>query len=84
MPYGQMWRDRRRCFHQYFNQGAVGAYHAVQIREVHAFLRRALVSPARNVDAHSISQSVLVSLDNLLPAAYPPVFTRQNVGSYDS
>lgn len=44
MPYGQRWRETRRCFHQYFNQNMVQNYHAIQCREVHAFLRRSLAS----------------------------------------
>ncbi|PSR73379.1 hypothetical protein PHLCEN_2v10671 [Hermanssonia centrifuga] len=57
MPYGQRWRDTRRCFHQHFHQGVVGKYNPIQIREVQAFLRRALISPG-DVEVKSISQTI--------------------------
>ncbi len=55
LPYGQRWRNTRRCFHQHFNQGVVGKYNPIQIREVQAFLRRALALPG-DVEVKSISQ----------------------------
>ena len=45
LPYGLSWRKHRRSFHQYFNIDAVTKYRPIQRREVHAFLRRLLVTP---------------------------------------
>ncbi|KAL4249132.1 cytochrome P450 family protein [Abortiporus biennis] len=45
MPYGPTWRANRRCFHQYFNSNASLSHIGAQVRQTHAFLRRALKSP---------------------------------------
>lgn len=45
LPYGVWWRKHRRSFHQHFHEGAVSKYMPIQKREVHAFLRRLLVTP---------------------------------------
>ncbi|CAL1710835.1 unnamed protein product [Somion occarium] len=51
MPYSQTWRNHRRAFHQYFNQGEVHKYHPIQVRECRAFLQRMLDSP-ENIAQH--------------------------------
>ena len=45
MPYGLWWRRHRRLFHEYFYPNAVTKYQPIQKQEVHAFLRRLLVTP---------------------------------------
>jgi hypothetical protein len=45
VPYGVRWRKYRRLFHQYFHVNTVYKYLPIQRREVHAFLRRLLVTP---------------------------------------
>ena len=45
MPYGLWWRQHRRLFHEYFHPNAVTKYQLNQRQEVHAFLRRLLVTP---------------------------------------
>ena len=45
MPYGLWWRKHRKSFHDYFRRSAVTKYQPIQRQEVHAFLRRLLVTP---------------------------------------
>ena len=45
MPYGLWWRQHRRLFHEHFYRNAVAKYLPIQRQEVHAFLRRLLVTP---------------------------------------
>ena len=45
IPYGVRWRKYRRLFHHYFHVNMVNKYLPIQRREVHAFLRRLLVTP---------------------------------------
>ncbi|KAL4249644.1 cytochrome P450 monooxygenase [Abortiporus biennis] len=45
MRYGSTWRATRRSFHQYFNSTASVHHIGTQVRQTHAFLRRALQSP---------------------------------------
>ena len=45
LPYGVRWRKPRKLFHQHFHINAVSKYLPIQRREVHAFLRRLLVTP---------------------------------------
>lgn len=54
-PYGQRWRDTRRCFHQYFNQTVVPQYHPVQTREIHIFLKHALDTLDAAIDVNTVT-----------------------------
>lgn len=45
MRYGERWRSHRKMFHQHFQQSVAHTHWPVQRREVHALLRRLLVSP---------------------------------------
>ena len=45
IPYGLKWRSYRRAFHGFFHVNTVHKYLPIQRREVHAFLRRLLVTP---------------------------------------
>ena len=45
MPYGLWWKKHRRSFQQYFHANEVHKYQPIQKREIHAFLRRLLVTP---------------------------------------
>ena len=45
MPYGLWWRKHRRSFNEHFHRNAVAKYQPIQRQEVHAFLRRLLVTP---------------------------------------
>ena len=57
LRYGSRWRDRRRAFHQHFNQAAIKQYNPIQTRETRAFLKRALTFSDR-IDIVSVSQYV--------------------------
>ena len=54
MSYGVQWRKRRRSFQEYFRANEVHKYLPIQRREMHAFLRRLLVTPENFV--HHIYQ----------------------------
>ena len=45
MPYGPLWRQHRRSFHEHFHRNAVIKYHCVQSQEAQALLRRLFVTP---------------------------------------
>ena len=45
IPYGAQWRKYRRLFHGFFHVDMVHKYLPIQRREVHALLRRILVTP---------------------------------------
>ena len=45
LTYGAEWRKHRKLFHEYFQPNVVSEYLPIQKREVHAFLRRLLVTP---------------------------------------
>jgi cytochrome P450 len=45
LPYGPLWRKDRRTFQEFFHQNQLSKYLPIQNREVHAFLRRLLVTP---------------------------------------
>ena len=45
MPYGMWWRRHRKLFHEHFDHNLVAKYRPIQRQEVHAFLRRLLVTP---------------------------------------
>ncbi|KAF8815532.1 cytochrome P450 [Phlegmacium glaucopus] len=45
LPYGLNWRKHRKSFHKYFHLDVVSKYLPIQKREVHAFLRRLLITP---------------------------------------
>ena len=45
IPYGTRWRKQRRSFQEHFHINKVYKYMPIQKREVHAFLRRLLVTP---------------------------------------
>lgn len=45
LPYGAAWKKYRRTFQEFFHHNEVSKYQPIQKREVHAFLRRLLVTP---------------------------------------
>ena len=45
MPYGPLWRQHRRSFHEHFHRDVVTKYQPIQKEEVRAFLRLLLVTP---------------------------------------
>ena len=45
LPYGAAWKKYRRTFQEFFHHNEVFKYQPIQKREVHAFLRRLLVTP---------------------------------------
>ena len=45
LPYGAVWKKYRRTFQEFFHHNEVSKYQPIQKREVHAFLRRLLVTP---------------------------------------
>ena len=45
MPYGSWWKKHRRSFQEYFHANKVYKYQPIQSQEIHALLRRLLVTP---------------------------------------
>ena len=50
VPYGTRWRKQRKSFQEHFHANEVHKYVPIQRREVHAFLRRLLVTPEDFLD----------------------------------
>ncbi|RXW19070.1 hypothetical protein EST38_g6790 [Candolleomyces aberdarensis] len=51
MPYGAMWRQYRRNFHQYLNSHAVREYHPIMHEETKSFLRKLSTNPDQVFEA---------------------------------
>ena len=45
MPYGSIWREHRRTFHQFFNQTASVPYHPHEVKAARKLLLRLMETP---------------------------------------
>ena len=52
MGYGPNWRQQRRTFHEFFQQGAIPKYQLIFLRQAKRFLQRLLITPEKFI-AHS-------------------------------
>ena len=70
MPYGLRWKKCRRAFQEYFHANELHKYIPIQRREIHAFLRRLLLTPDDFVNHIHQCASCLVCQSFLIKYAF--------------
>ena len=63
MPYGSVWREYRRTFHQFFNQTASIPYHPYEVKAVRKLLLRLIETPEEFND-HLLQYDILTKVVN--------------------